>query len=59
MKKTDIDRERLRLSTKSKKKSLITFFGKWPGSNEELTKIKKNIEQERKRFKTRSSEDKL
>lgn len=43
----------IRLAKKEKKRSLLDFFGKWPGSSEELDKIKKMIEKDRKKFKLR------
>lgn len=36
-----------------KKKPLLEFLGKWPGSSEEIDKIKSQLEKERKDFSTR------
>ncbi len=44
----------LRLAEKSKHRSLMNFFGKWPGSKEETENIKKTLQTERKKFKTRN-----
>ncbi len=43
----------IKLVDKTKKKSLLDFFGKWPGDEKEIKEIKKKLEQERKNFKTR------
>ena len=43
----------LRMSEGKKKKSLLDFAGKWPGGKEELMKIKKILEIERKNVKAR------
>jgi predicted CopG family antitoxin len=43
----------LRIVEKKKHKSVLDFFGKWPGSKHELEEIKENLEKERKSFKTR------
>ena len=43
----------IKLVNKTKKKPLIGFFGKWPGSNEEAENIKKILEKGRKKFKTK------
>ena len=43
----------LKLTNKNKKKSLMDFFGKWPGSEEEIENIQKIIDEGRKNFKTR------
>ncbi len=37
----------------TKKKYLVSFFGKWPGQKEELNKITKELENERRSFRTR------
>lgn len=42
-----------RLTGKARRKSLIDFFGCWPGDKGELDKISKIIEKDRKNFKTR------
>lgn len=42
--------------TKREKKPLSDFFGKWPGTKEELDKIEKGIEDMRKKTKIRSIE---
>ncbi len=36
-----------------KEKNIFDFFGKWPGTKEELNKISKEITRERKKFKTK------
>ena len=41
-----------RLAGQARKKPLMDFFGKWPGTSEEAEKIKKELANERKRFKT-------
>jgi len=43
----------LRLAEHAPRKSLIDFFGKWPGSSDEAERIKKQLYDARKRFKTR------
>ncbi|MBI2669319.1 antitoxin VapB family protein [Candidatus Woesearchaeota archaeon] len=43
----------LRVVQKEKRKSLLDFFGKWPGSKTELDSIKKELEAARRTFKTR------
>ncbi len=43
----------IKLIPRPKKKSLLDFFGKWPGSEEEIENIKKIIEKGRKNFKIR------
>ena len=43
----------LRVAEKEKRKPLMAFFGKWPGPKEELGLIQKDIQEGRKRFKTR------
>jgi len=35
---------------KKEKKSLLDFFGKWPGTKKELKKIKKILREDRKGF---------
>ncbi len=36
-----------------KKKTIMDFFGKWPGDKKELDKIQKMISEDRKKAKTR------
>ncbi|MBN1644903.1 antitoxin VapB family protein [Candidatus Woesearchaeota archaeon] len=36
-----------------KEKSILDFFGKWPGTRDELNKISKELTKERNKFKTR------
>ncbi len=43
----------LKLVDKARKRSLLDFFGKWPGTGDEISHIKKEIEKDRKRLKTR------
>ena len=43
----------LRISSKHKKGNLMKFFGKWPGDKNDLDKIKKIIDTDRKKFKLR------
>ncbi len=43
----------LRLAEKEKKRTLLDFFGKWPGDTKETVEIKKELEKERRLFKTR------
>ena len=43
----------LRLANKMRKRPLMDFFGKWPGSKEELNEIKKMLEKDRKNAKLR------
>ncbi len=43
----------IKLVNKTKKKPLSYFLGKWVGSEEEVENIKKTLEEERKKFKTR------
>ncbi len=43
----------MRVVHKEQKKSLLDFFGKWPGPKEELDKISKELERERRSFSTR------
>ena len=38
---------------RTKKKPLSDFLGKWAGSEEEFEKIKKTLEEDRKKFKLR------
>lgn len=42
----------LGLRSRMQKKPLSEFFGAWPGTNEESLRIKKQLEQDRKRFRT-------
>ena len=42
-----------RIAEKTRKKPLMAFFGKWPGPAEELDRIEKILERDRKRFKLR------
>ncbi|MBI2147956.1 antitoxin VapB family protein [Candidatus Woesearchaeota archaeon] len=42
-----------KFAAQEKKKPLLSFFGKWPGKKEELDAIKKELEIDRKAFKTR------
>ncbi len=46
----------LKLVDKAKKQPLLDFFGKWPGTSEELDRIKKTLEKQRKSFKTKEVE---
>jgi len=41
----------LRLSLKHKKSNLMKFFGKWPGDRNDLDRIKKMINDDRKKLK--------
>lgn len=43
----------LRLGEQQEKHSLLDFFGAWPGDKKELDAIKKELERERRSFKTR------
>ena len=43
----------LKFAEKGKKKSLLDFAGKWPGTDEELVMIGKTLEKERKQVKAR------
>jgi predicted CopG family antitoxin len=43
----------IKLVEKERRKSLLDFFGKWPGPKNELDKIKKSLSKERESFKTR------
>ncbi|MBI3033362.1 antitoxin VapB family protein [Candidatus Woesearchaeota archaeon] len=43
----------IKLVEKKPKGNLMDFFGKWPGGKEELDKIAKILEEDRKKFKTR------
>ena len=45
----------LRLVGKTRKKSLLDFFGAWPGSPLEAHHIKKVLKEERKSFKLREA----
>ena len=45
----------LRLIHSAKKQSLDSFFGRWPGSSDELDKIKETLRNERAKFKTRGA----
>ena len=42
-----------RVAKEEKKKSILEFFGKWPGSKEELSKIAYELKEERKKFRLR------
>jgi len=55
-KKDSFSRVILRVVQKEEKKSLLDFFGRWPGSKEELSKINKELEQERRSFRSRDVE---
>jgi len=37
----------------AKKKTILDFFGKWPGSKEELDRMLVDIKKDRMTFKTR------
>ena len=43
----------LRLSFKHKRGNLMKFFGKWPGDKNDLDRIKRMIENDRKKLKLR------
>ena len=43
----------LRIGQHTEKRSLLDFFGKWPGDKKELDKIQKELAKERHAFKTR------
>lgn len=45
-----------RLAADEKKKSILEFAGKWPGGNDELDRIEKEIYEARKRFRLRKVE---
>lgn len=46
----------LKLVNKCRRKPLLYFFGRWPGTKEEAKAIKKRLESERKLFKTQEVE---
>ncbi len=43
----------IKLVEKTRHRPLMDFFGRWPGTKKELTEIKKTLEHDRKKFKTR------
>ena len=43
----------LKLTDKAGHKSLLEFYGKWPGTKEELNEIENILEKDRKRFKVK------
>ena len=40
---------------KQKRKNIMKFFGKWPGDKNDLDKIKKRINEDRKNFKLKEA----
>ncbi len=43
----------MRLSEKVRHRPLLDFFGRWEGDPQETERIKKKLEQDRRKFKTR------
>ncbi|MBI4016314.1 MAG: antitoxin VapB family protein [Candidatus Aenigmarchaeota archaeon] len=44
----------IRLIGKSRQRPLADFFGKWPGTSEEIQMIKKTLAEDRKHFKIKN-----
>jgi predicted CopG family antitoxin len=44
-----------RMAENTGKKSLVEFFGRWPGPVKEVESIKRTLEKDRRRFKTREA----
>lgn len=44
----------LKMVNKVRRRPLLYFFGRWPGSKEEAKAIKKRLEFERSQFRTRA-----